>query len=189
MPARSRIAAVLAVVTAAVLGAATDAGATTPTQPPRVPIPTVASPLECIEQWEGNPFYLADRYTEARAIQLNGIFMGCGDERSGVIHILSEASSGHTHPNRPENVKDFTDCFENAVRFGKREDDRLFPGTRDAYVYSFTEAGPSGIELPVEARLIVDKERHFVWNMFTSITKKTPLGNNWLGCSGNLFVA
>jgi hypothetical protein len=86
-------------------------------------------------------------------------------------------------------LKDFTDCFENVVRFGKPEDDRLFPDTQDAYVYSFTEAGPTGIPLPVAARVIVDKEGDFVWNMVTTETKKTPRGNNWLGCSGNPFTA
>jgi hypothetical protein len=178
MPGKSRIAAVLAIVAATVLGAATDAWAGPP-----VPIPTVSQPLECVEQFENNPFYRADRWVEARALELNGIFMGCGDEWSGVVHIASEDSKGHTHPVDAASQQDFSTCFEVLVRFGKVSPDRLFPDTRDAYEYLFTEDTQFGPQ-PVLATLIVDREDRFVWNMFTSNTGATPRGNNWRGCAG-----
>ncbi len=92
------------------------------------------------------------------------------------------------HPITPGNEESFLACFRKLARFGSVEPDPDFPQTRDRYRLYFEER-TQFVDIPATATMYVDRERKFVYTMFTSRTAVTPRGNNWAGCSDLSNVA
>jgi hypothetical protein len=180
MPRTSRIATVGLIIAMTLLGGASVAQANQP--------PAANRPLDCLAEWNTNPLYVADGWVDAPVAEVNGVFLGCGDLDTGVVHIGDESTRGTLHPITPGTEDAFLVCFESLARFGTVEPDPAFPQTRDRYRLSFTEPTQFG-DLPVGATMYVDREQRFVYTIFTSKTKATPQGNNWSGCSNEANVA
>jgi hypothetical protein len=151
-------------------------------------VPTVdfATPLECLAAKLNNPDYVRDGWVDAPVASADGIHLGCGDEYSGVVHIGSRQSHGTTHPIYQSTQGAFVQCFYKLARDGAISPDPTAPETRDQYVITFLEPGEFR---EIRATMVVDRERKFVWAMFTNTTQRTPRGNNWAGCSGQAAVA
>jgi hypothetical protein len=183
MPKNARIATVLALTIATLLGGAAAAQAAPP--------PPVARPLDCQEQFETMDIddYDAEGWVAARVARVNNVFLGCGDEYTGVVHIISPKTAGTQHPVSKFSEQFFLDCFESLARFGEVEPDPDFPQTRLRYRKYFTEPTKNFGDVPVAATMYVDKEKRFVYTMFTTTTRATPQGNNWAGCVNYSAVA
>jgi hypothetical protein len=151
-------------------------------------VPTVdfATPLECLAAKLNNPNYVADGWVDAPVASAEGVFLGCGDEYSGVVHIGSRQSHGTTHPIYASTQGAFVQCFYKLAREGVISPDPQAPRTRDQYVITFLE--PHEFR-DIRATMIVDRERGFVWAMYTNTTSNSPQGNNWAGCAGQTAVA
>jgi hypothetical protein len=107
----------------------------------------------------------------------------CGDERSGVVHIAHQDSTGTTHPVSVENQNAFVRCFRVIASSGRTEPDNKFPESRTRYEIFFGRDEFQGVPLTKTGTLIVDNERGFVYTMFTSGSTKFPRGNDWRGCA------
>jgi hypothetical protein len=183
MPKNARIATVLALTIATLLGGAATAQAAAP--------PPTSSPLTCLERWDDEDprfDYVGEGWVAAKVAEVNDVFLGCGDELSGVVHISGSDAAGSGHLITPRSQQDFLDCFAALARFGTKEPDPLFPDSRDKYEMSFPESTPFG-DLPLAATMYVDRENRFVYTMFTTKTKATPGSNNWAGCAGTAATA
>jgi hypothetical protein len=180
MPGKARIPVIIAVTAAVLLGGATTAQAAPPPEGKSVP------PIKCTSEFLNNPDYRKEGWVAAKVAKVDDVFLGCGDEISGVVHIASSRSNGTTHPVFASTQGAFVQCFGRLVREGKQSPDKDFPDTRDRYELVF---GVPGDVIPARATLIVDRKARFVWAMFTSNTERTPRGNNWAGCSGQTAVA
>lgn len=126
---------------------------------------------------------MGEGWVAAPVLDVNGVFLGCGDERSGVIHIAHPESTGNVHPIYPAQVRDFSRCHEKIATFGTQRPDNNFPGTRTRYEYTYyvdSNLGP----IPQTATIVKDNAGRFVWTMFTPETSDVPQGKDWLGCAG-----
>lgn len=177
MPKNARIATILAITIATLLGGAAVAQAAPP--------PPTSRPLTCLERWDDeNPRfdYVGEGWVKAEVAEVNKVFLGCGDELSGVVHISGSNAAGSGHLISKQSEQDFLDCFGALARFGTKEPDPDFPETRDRYQKIFTEPTAFG-DLPVTATMYVDRKNRFVYTLFTTKTKATPGSNNWAGCA------
>jgi hypothetical protein len=150
-------------------------------------VPTVpfATPRECLQEFEDNDDYVGDGWVDVPVARADGVHLGCGDEYSGVVHIGSEDSHGHTHPITEASQAAFVRCFDKLIREGVMSPDPD-SRTRDRYQLTFYEPRDY---LPKKATVIVDRERKFVWAMYTTNSDFSPRGNNWSGCDGSALIA
>lgn len=146
------------------------------------PPPGRVSGLDCLREWDLNDDYVGEGWVQARVAEVDGVVLGCGDERSGMIHIAHEQSGGSTHPVDASNYGAFLECFGLLVRSGRQSPDVDHPQTRTRYdlVYKYSSAG--GYPIPLHAVVIKDNAGGFVYTMFTS-TVEVARGNDWTGCT------
>ncbi len=93
-----------------------------------VPPPPIVEPMRCIAEWNENDNYVGEGWVAARVGDVNGVFLGCGDERSGLIHIAHPESTGTVHPVWPHAQFEFLRCFELIAKMGVQKPDNNFPG-------------------------------------------------------------
>ncbi|MFD2419751.1 hypothetical protein [Amycolatopsis pigmentata] len=160
---------------------ATLLGTTTATAAPPAPDNT---PLDCFWQWANNPNYVGDGWVGARVSDVNGVFLGCGDELSGIIHIADPDSTGSIHPIFADTQADFLACFWNIATFGSQRPDNDFPNDRTRYEFQYTYWTNVGFPATQTATLIKNNVGRFVWTMFTQ-TDFSPDGNDWYSCAHN----
>lgn len=166
---RRSIIASLATILALAIGATSSYAA---------PPPYSVEPMRCIAEFNENDNYVGEGWVAARVAESNGVFLGCGDERSGVIHIAHPESTGNVHPVYPETQYEFVQCFKAVAALGYQKPDKNFPNTRTRYEYTYYVDSPAG-PLPHTATLIKDNAGGFVWTMFTS----SPNDADWVGCT------
>lgn len=141
------------------------------------------TPMTCIYQYNENDLYVEEGWVGAAVDYENGVFLGCGDERSGVIHIAHPNSSGNTHPVYERDQDDFLRCFSNLAHRGSKEPDKNFPDTRTRYKFTFYIETSIGT-VPQMAQMVVDNAGGFVYTIWTPEHNSYPRGNNWYGCAG-----
>ena len=134
--------------------------------------PTYSSPLDCFAEFDGNDNYFIDGWVNARVADINGVFLGCGDERSGIIHIGHPESTGNVHPITAQNQGYFLTCFQTIALRGTSRPDSGFPQTRTKRTFTYN----GGV-----ASFIFDNSGRFVWSMFTSTALDLD-GADWYGC-------
>lgn len=147
------------------------------------PPPGFVNPMQCIVEFNDNPDYVGEGWVNAPVLDVNGVFLGCGDERSGFIHIAHPESTGNVHPVYPAQVRDFSRCFQNIANFGMQRPDNNFPDTRTRYEYVYYVDSILG-PIPQTGTIVKDNAGRFVWTMFTPETSDVPQGNDWIGCAG-----
>lgn len=52
--------------------------------------PRSATPIQCLQAWDQDGIsvdYVGDGWVEAPVADINGIFLGCGDATTGMVHI------------------------------------------------------------------------------------------------------
>jgi hypothetical protein len=153
-----------------------------------VPPPSLVRPLDCLREFDESPHYARDGWARARVADVAGVFLGCGDEMSGVIHIAHPESRGHTHPIPPGAENSFLWCFERTIRLGRQRPDNDYPESRTRYEYAYN--GDIGAPFPMagasqRATAIVDNAGGFVWTFFAS-GPRSPQSNNWGGCVADI---
>lgn len=149
------------------------------------PPPATSTPMKCFQEWDANANYDRDGWIGARVADFKGIFLGCGNRHSGVIHIAHPESTGTIHPIFENTQNDFLRCFESIASSGERTPDPAFPTerTRMQLIYFLeTEFGRT----PQTATIIYDNARRFVYTIFTSNGSFSPKGDNWSGCRNML---
>lgn len=147
--------------------------------------PSSSTPMRCLYEWEKNPNYVGDGWVGARVADVNGIFLGCGDERSGIIHIAHPESTGSIHPISASTQDEFLRCFELVATRGVRSADKDFPSSRTRVEFTYYLKTQLG-SLPQFATIIYDNTGRFVWTFFTSSGSFSRQGNNWSGCTNIL---
>lgn len=134
------------------------------------PPPSQPSPKQCLDEWDDNDNYVGDGWVSARVrTASNGWFVGCGDERSGIIHIAHPDSTGREHPITSSTEGNFLKCWNAAVTRGSEH--RMSDG-RIRITWK-----PRGTAF---ARGYFAADRKFTWTFFTS---KGAKGNDWSGCA------
>lgn len=103
------------------------------------PPPPISTPLECINSFSNNPDYVSEGWVAAEVASWNGVFLGCGDERSGIIHIAHPESTGSIHPVFEDTQSAFLACFRNIANSGAQRPDDEFPQTRTRYERSYVK--------------------------------------------------
>lgn len=76
------------------------------------------TPLQCLDQWETNDNYVGDGWVAVPVRRTSGTVLGCGDERSGVIHIGHPDTTGNLHPITAETEEAFLSRQDRRQRRG-----------------------------------------------------------------------
>lgn len=146
------------------------------------PPPARVSGLRCLSEWDANDDYRGEGWVSALVLgDRRSVYLGCGDELSGMIHIAHPESTGTTHPVDAATYGAFASCFQRIVLEGTTAEDRGFEKTRTRYTLFYGHS-PTEYALPLTATLIVDNAGRFVWTMYTS-TSGSARGNDWDGCA------
>ncbi len=148
--------------------------------------PSFATPMRCMYEFDKNDNYIGDGWVKARVADVKGIFLGCGDEQSGIIHIAHPESMGNSHPISGSTQDEFLQCFKLVATNGERSPDKRFPSSRTRVEYTYYVNSQFGW-VPQTATIIYDNARRFVWTFFTSSGSFSPKGNNWSDCSKQVF--
>ena len=147
------------------------------------PPPATSAPMKCFQEWDANENYDREGWIGAKVADVKGIFLGCGNRHTGIIHIAHPESTGTIHPIFANTQTDFLRCFEAIANTGKRSPDPAFPAERTRVELTYEIKTDLG-RLPQTATLIFDNARRFVYTMFTSNGASSPNGDNWSGCRG-----
>jgi hypothetical protein len=155
------------------------------------PPPSVTPPFKCFQAWarDGEGLdYFREGWVGARVADVNGIFLGCGDESTGVIHIAhpdSNSTSG-LHPITEANQNTFLQCFVLIAQSGIRVPDKGFPQTRTRAEYTYYVNSDKFGRVPQKATIIFDNAARFAYTVFTSSGSFSPQGDNWPSCISGL---
>lgn len=138
------------------------------------PPPGDVSPRECLNQWDGNGNYVGEGWVGARAKVVRDVldrevFLGCGDELSGVIHIAHPDSTGTVHPIPPGQEGDFLRCFERTIRSATISDDQ----GRRKYEFDWQKSNLGNADVPVQVMrstaIVADNHQpNFVYTFYTT---------------------
>lgn len=77
--------------------------------------PRSATPIQCLQAWDQDGIsvdYVGDGWVEAPVADINGIFLGCGDATTGMVHIAHPDTTGSLHPVYADTQVVFLRCFE-----------------------------------------------------------------------------
>lgn len=152
------------------------------------PPPPVVLPFKCLQAWDRDGRgveYRKEGWVKAKVADVNGIFLGCGDESSGVIHMAHPDTTSTTglHTITVANQLTFLQCFELIAKFGARVPDPGFTKTRTRAEYTYVVIVPNNRRIEQKATIIFDNAARFAYTVFTSNRKEiSPLGDNWSGC-------
>lgn len=150
--------------------------------------PASATPFQCLQAWDqdGESLdYVGDGWVGVRVIDVGGVFLGCGDELSGVVHIAHPDTTGTLHPIFENTQNAFIQCFQLIANSGTRRADDDFPASRTRAEFTYYVNSQFG-QIPQTATIIFDNAGRFAYTVFTSSGSFSPEGNNWGGCSSNV---
>lgn len=142
--------------------------------------PIVVKPMDCLAAWDNNADYFASGWVGAKVADVNGVFLGCGDVESGIIHIAHPVTSGTRHPISTETQDFFVRCFRAIAQYGSTFRDRFFPDDRTRYNLVYDYPSPTS----TNAAFIRDNRGGFVYTMYTGgLPGFNAPTNNWAGCT------
>ncbi len=149
------------------------------------PPPGDVNPLECLNQWDNNPNYVGEGWVGARVrvvrdVLEREVFLGCGDELSGVIHIAHPDTTGTLHPIPPGEEASFLRCFERTIQTSA-----ISPAGegRRKYEFDWLKDNPGNSEVPQQ----VMRSTAFVAENSVP-TSCTRFSRQWMGACPTLRI-